>query len=92
MSVVRNNISLPAGDPKQNALGRAPLVRWDDVLVSEDLAYRIAETLKTAASCVAFIALHDCGPLLGRHGASAGIRQQIDENIVGGKEEEVVMG
>jgi hypothetical protein len=43
------------------------------------------------ASGVRLVALHDACPLVGGHGAGAGVGEQVDEDVVGFKQEEVVM-
>ncbi len=50
-----------------------------------------AEAIEAAAAGVAFVALHDGGPLMGGHGAGAGIGEQVDEHVVGGQEKQVVV-
>ena len=51
----------------------------------------ISEAIEAAAAGVAFVAFHDGGPLMSRHGAGAGVGEQVDEDIVSGQEEEVVV-
>ena len=76
---------------EEDALGGAALVRGNDVLVAEDVLHGIAEAVEAAAAGVAFVAFHDGGPLMGGHGAGAGVGEQIDEHVVGGQQEEVVV-
>ena len=91
MRVVGNDIALLAHHAEQNALGGAALVGGDDMLVSEDVLNGIAEAVEAAAAGVAFVALHDRGPLVGGHGAGAGIGKQVDQHIVGGEQKQVVV-
>jgi hypothetical protein len=51
----------------------------------------IAKALEAAAARIALVAFHDGRPLVRRHGARARIRQQVDQDIVGGKQEQVVV-
>jgi len=54
-----------------------------------DNTFKPEETLTAG---VRFIAAHHCGPLLGGHGAGAGIGKQIKQHIAGAKLEQVVSG
>ena len=47
--------------------------------------------VEAAAAGVAFVAFHDRGPLVRGHGAGAGIGEQVDQDIVGGQQEQVVV-
>ena len=51
----------------------------------------VAEVIEAAAARVTLVAFHDAGPLMRRHGAGAGIGEQVDEHVVGGQEEQVVV-
>ena len=92
VGVVGNDVAFFAGDAEEDALGGAALVRGDDVLVADDVLDGVAETVEAAAAGVALVAFHDGGPLMGGHGAGAGVGEEIDEYIVGVEEEEVVVG
>ena len=85
-------IALLAGDAEEDALGGTSLMRGDDVAVAEDILNRIPEAVEAAAAGVAFVALHDRGPLVRGHGSGAGVGEEVDEDIVGRQEEEVVVG
>ena len=89
--VVGNNVAFLAGHPKQDALGGASLVRRNHVFVAENILNGTSEAVEAAAAGIAFIALHDGGPLVGRHGAGARIGQQVDEHVVGLKQKKVVV-
>ncbi len=54
-----------------------------------DNTFKPEETLTAG---VRFIAAHHCGPLLGGHGAGAGIGKQIKQHIAGAKLEQVISG
>ena len=73
-------------------LGTAPLVGWDQVLISIVVAYRLGEMVKIAAARVGFIAAHQPRPLDITHGVRAAIREQVDINILGAQQESVVPG
>ena len=47
--------------------------------------------IETAAAGVALVALHHRRPLPRRHGARAGIGQQVNEHIVRRKQEQIVV-
>ncbi len=77
---------------EEDALGGAPLVRRDDVLETRQLLHGVAEAVERAAARVRLVALHEGAPLRGRHRARAGIRQEVDEDVLGVEEEDVVSG
>ena len=90
--VVGDDVALLAGHAEEDALGGASLMRGDDVAVAEDVLDGILEAVEAAAAGVAFVAFHDGGPLVGGHGSGAGVGEQVDEDIVGGEQEKVVVG
>ncbi len=92
MGVVGHHVALLAHDVEQNAFGGAALVGGNDVTVAEDVLHRVAEVIEALAAGVAFVAFHDAGPLMSGHGAGAGIGEQVDQNVVGRKQEQVVVG
>jgi hypothetical protein len=47
--------------------------------------------IEAPAARVALVALHHPGPLVRRHRARAGIRQQVDQDIVRRQQKEVVV-
>ena len=89
--IVGNDVALLAGDAKEDALGGTSLMGGDYVLVAADVLDGIAKTIEAAASGIAFVAFHDGGPLVGGHGAGAGVGEQVDEDIVGVEEKQVVV-
>lgn len=91
MSVVGNDVAVPAHDAEQNALGGSPLVSGDDVTIAEDVLNRVAEMIEAAAPGIALITLHQRRPLVGRHGAGAGVSQQIDQNVFRRQKKDVVV-
>ena len=56
----------------------------------EELGDGIAEAVEGWRAGVRLVAPLDAGPLLGGHGAGAGVGQQIHEDVLGGYAEEVV--
>ena len=60
--------------------------------VAKDALHGVAEAKVAAAAGIALIAFHDGSPLVGRHGAGAGVGQQVNEDIVGQEKEQVVVG
>ncbi len=88
--VVGDDIAFFAHHAEQNALGGSALVGRDDVLVAENILHRRAELLEAAAAGITLIAFHHGRPLVGGHGAGAGIGEQVDEDIVRRQEKKVV--
>ena len=89
--VVGDDIAFLAHHAEEDALGGAALVGGDDVLVAEDILNGGAELLEAAAAGVTLVAFHDGRPLVGGHGAGAGVGEQVDEDIVGRQQEKVVV-
>ena len=71
---------------KEDPLRRAPLVGGNDVLEPSQVLNDIAEAIEGPASRVGLVALHNGPPLRGRHGAGAGVGEQVDQHIGGGKQ------
>jgi hypothetical protein len=59
--------------------------------VAEDFLDGTLEAMEAFAAGVAFVAFHDRGPLMRGHGSGAGIGEQVDQNVGGGKKEQVVV-
>src|SRR6266536_2365655 len=89
--VVGDDVAFLAGYAEKNPLGSAPLMGRDDVAVAEYFLNGIFETIEAAAAGVALVAFHDGGPLVRGHGSGAGVGEQVDQDVVGGKKEEVVV-
>src|ERR1043165_2775568 len=89
--VVGDDIAFFSGHAEQDALSRASLVVGDHVPITEAFLDGIFEVVEAFAAGVALVAFHDAGPLVRGHGASAGVGEQIDEDIVGGQQEEIVV-
>ena len=92
MRVVGDDVAFLAHATEQDALGGTALVRGDDVAIAEDVLDGSAKLVEAAAAGVAFVAFHDGGPLVGGHGAGAGIGEEVDEHVIGVEEEEIVVG
>jgi hypothetical protein len=60
------------------------------VLETHDGLHRFFEPLEARRAGVGFVAAHHRRPLLRRHRPRAGIRQQVDQDVVRGDEEEIV--
>ena len=90
--IVGDGVPFLAGHGKQDALGSASLVSWDDVFVSDNVLNGATKTIEAAAAGVTLIAFHDCRPLVRGHGARAGVREEVNQDIIGWKEEKVVIG
>ena len=67
---------------EQDALGRAPLVRRDDVAESGEVLHDRLEAVERAAAGVRLVALHQRAPLRRRHRAGPRVREQVDEHVV----------
>ena len=76
---------------EQDALGRAALMRGNHVLIAKDILYGIAEAIEAPAARIALVAFHDRGPLVRGHSARAGIRQQVNEDIVRREKKQIVV-
>ena len=92
MRVVGDNIPLLAHHAEQDALGGPALVRGNDMTIAEDVLDRVAKAVEAPAAGVTFVAFHDGGPLVGRHGAGAGVGQQVNQHVVRRQQEQVVVG
>jgi hypothetical protein len=90
--VVGNHIALLAHDTEENAFGSAPLVGRDDMPVAEDVLHRVAKAVKATAPGITLVAFHDCGPLVRGHGSGTRIREEVNQDVVGRQQEEVVVG
>ena len=90
--VVRDDVALVEDRVEEDALGGAPLVRRDDVLETRQLLHGVAKAVERAAARVRLVALHEGAPLRGRHRARAGVRQEVDEDVLRVEEEDVVSG
>ena len=77
---------------EEDALGGASLVRRDDVLEARELLHGVAEPVIGAAAGVRLVPLDERAPLRGRHRARAGVRQEVDEDVLRVQEKDVVAG
>src|SRR6478735_2321696 len=89
--VVRDHVALLAHHVEQDPLCCAALMRGDHMLIAENALYGIAETGKTRAAGVAFIAAHDARPLFCGHGAGSGIGKQINQYVFSSQLKEVIV-
>ncbi len=92
VGVVRHHVALLAHHVEQDALCGAALVRGDDVAETEDTLHRVAEARKAGRARIGFVAAHHRRPLLGGHGAEAGIGEQVNQDEFRGNQEQVVAG
>ena len=91
VGVVRHDVPRLAQGAEQQAFGGAPLVRGQDVLVAEDVPHRTLEAVEAAAAGVALVAVHEGPPLPGAHRPGARVGQQVDDDRLGGQQEDVVV-
>ena len=90
---VRGNLASGSADQmKQDRLGRAALMGWDDVAERHEVAHRLLEAAEGGRTGVALVTEHDRRPLLRAHRRGAGIGQEVDQHVVGSEPEKVVMG
>ncbi len=67
-----------------DVLGRAPLVRRDDVRVlGDDVVHRLLEPEEAGRAHIRLVTSHHPRPLHVAHRAGAAIRHQIDEHVLG---------
>ena len=90
--VVRHDLPGRQNRVEQDSLGGPPLMRGDHVRKAGEGLHGVAEPVERAAAGVRFVALHERAPLRRRHRASARVRQQVDEHVVGVQEEHVEAG
>ena len=77
---------------EEDPLGRAPLVRGDDVAKPGEVLHDGLEAIKRSAAGVRLVALHQRAPLRRRHRAGAGVGEQIDQDVVAAQQEHVAAG
>ena len=92
MGVVGHHLSGLAHDVEQNALSRTALVSGNHMPVTENALHDTLEVIETAAPGIALVAFHDGRPLVSAHSAGAGVGEQVDQNIVGLQQEQIVRG
>ena len=92
MRVDGHDVAGLAHHGEQDALRRAALVRGNHVAEAGELVGHALQAEEALAAGVGFVAAHHGRPLLGGHGAGAGIGQQVDQDVAGIDEEEVVAG
>ena len=77
---------------EEDALGGASLVGGHHVAEAGEGVGNAFEAKEALAPRIAFVAAHDGGPLFAGHGGGAGIGEQVDEDVAGVDEEEIVAG
>ena len=87
--VVRDDVALLGSHAEQDALGRAALMRGNDVLVAREILQHRFETEEGPGAGVALVAFHDRAPLLGAHGAGPAVGQEVEQHAVGRNEKDV---
>ena len=90
MGVVGHHMARLAHGGEENPLGRPPLVGGNHMFEPEDPLHRFLEPEKGRTPGIGLVPTHDACPLLGTHGRCPGIRQEVDENILGPELEYVV--
>ncbi len=89
--VVGDDVALLASAVKEDAFSRSSLVRWDHMLVAEDVLHGIAKTVEAGTAGIALVPFHDRCPLVRRHGARAGVGEQINKDVARGEEKQIVV-
>ena len=92
MGVGGDHVARLAHHGEQDALGGAPLVGGNHVAEAGERVGHALQAEEALAAGVGFVAAHHGGPLFGGHGAGAGIGQQVDQDVAGVDEEQVVAG
>ncbi len=77
---------------EEDALGRPPLMRRDDVAKTGEVLHDGLKAVERAAAGVRLVALHQGAPLRRRHRAGARVGEQVDEHVVAAQEEDVAAG
>ena len=90
--VVWDDVAFLASDIKKDAFRGTALVRGNHVAKSENSLYCITEAREARRTGIGLIAAHHGGPLFGGHGGGAGIGEQVDENLLGIDQKEIVAG
>ncbi len=89
--VVRDHVALLAHHSEQNAFGGAALMSWNHMAIAENILNGLAKSVEALASSVTLVAFHDRRPLVRGHGPGAGIGQQVNQHVGGGKQEQIVV-
>ena len=92
MGIAGNHVTRTHYGTTEQALGGAPLMRRNHVLVTEDVAHGIAKPPVALRTGVGLVPAHDARPLLGTHGRCAGVGQQVDQHMFGVNPKRVVAG
>jgi hypothetical protein len=82
VGVVGHDRAGPAEGGEQDLLGGPPLVRGDDVREREELLHGLQEDEPGRRARVALVAPLDRRPLVARHRPGAGVREEVDEDVV----------
>ena len=88
----RHDLARAENRVEQNALGRASLMSRDDVPETREIRDDLAESVERARPGVRLVSLHDGSPLRRRHRAGARVGQEVDEDVGGMQQEDVVAG
>ena len=90
MRVVRDDVPRLDHDGEQNALRRPSLMGGNHLAEPRQVAYHVLEPVERTAPGVGLVGVQHRGPLAGRHGPGPRIGEQVDEDLVGPKPEQVV--
>ncbi len=92
MGVVGNNLAYSANKFEENSFARPTLMRRQNMLKPGDLLNFFLEYEEAAGTRIRLIPAHHPGPLFGRHGARAAVREQVDDDIFRPDQEDVHAG
>jgi len=92
VGVIGNHVPRSAEHGEQNPFRGPTLVGGQDVAKAEDVVHRRLEAVPGAASGIRLVPPHDGGPLLRAHGCGAAVGQQVDEYVLGRKQEDIKPG
>ena len=91
MRIVGDDLPGLHHDAEQDVLGSAALVRRYDLLEAKDILDRVPKAIPAAGAGIGLVAAHQGAPGVRGHGAGAGVRQQVDDHVLGAQQESIVV-
>jgi len=90
--VAHETLAFSAQDREKDLLGSPPLMRGNNMLISDNPFGDFLKPVKTPGTRVRLIAIHDPRPLPGTHGRRPAVGQQVDQYLFGIDQKEIVPG